>query len=226
MPARPGQERGVDVLRRVDVVGRQLMLELFQEGVVLLRVFALDLAPERRVVGGLAAERQPGRIEAGQRDIEAGGLQRDHFAAQDLLICLALSQKVISMHEGAALVLAQMVDDHAGKVRVAAFTSRHDPPVSKNQMPLGVDAGRHDPPELVEAAHQFPDLLRRVQLRVVLVGDQLVDLAILEPDLVLGHDVLHASALCLRVSRPRPAYCAKKSLIIFVLAHSGKISSP
>ena len=209
MPARPGQERGVDVLRRVDVVGRQFMLELFQKGGVLLRVFALDLAPEGRFVRTLAAELQPGRVEAGQRDIKAGGLQRDHFAAQDLLICLALSQKVISMHEGAALVLAQMVDDHAGKVRVAALARCEDPAVAEDQVAVRVDAGGHDPPELVKAAHQFPDLLRRMQLRVVLVGDQLVDLAILEPDLLLGHDVLHASALCLRVSRPRPAYCAK-----------------
>ena len=170
MLARPAKERVVYVFRRVDVVGGQLVLELLHEGLILFRFFALHLAPEGRL-RFLVAQLQPGGIEARQRDIKAGSLQRDHFPAQDLGVGAAFGQQVVGVHKGPALRLAQVVDHHAGEVLVAALPGRQDAAVAIDQVAVGRDSGGHDPLELVKAADQLGDLLRRVQLGVALVGD-------------------------------------------------------
>ena len=93
------------------------------------------------------------------------------------------------MNEGAALGLAQAVDLDARKLGVAALPGGEDPPVPVDQVAVGVDPGRDDAPELLEAADQLVELLLRVELCVVLVGDQLVDFPPDEPEL-LFHGLL------------------------------------
>ena len=141
MLARPAQERAVHVLRRVDIVGGQLVLELFHEGRVLVGFLALDVAPEGRLSDlVLVAELEAVRIEACQRDIKAGGLQRNHLAAQDLRVRVAFGQQVVGVHERPALVLAQVVDHHAGEVLVAALACSEDPSVAEDQVAVRVNS--------------------------------------------------------------------------------------
>lgn len=153
----------------------------------------------------LRSKIEPRGVVAGQTDIEAGVSQRLHLPAQDGLIRRGLRQQVVGVDEGAPLGLAQALDLDARELRVAPLPRRQDPPVPVDQTPLGVDPGRHDPAELVEAVDQAVDLLLRMQLRVALVGDQLVDLAPDEPDpgLLLRHVYLLArrffrAALCFK----------------------------
>ena len=113
---------------------------------------------------------------AGQPDIEAGSGQGFHLASQELLVGRGLGQDVVRMDKGPALRLAQPIDFDAGKLLVPALPGRQDPPVAIDQVPGGVDASRHDPPELIKAAYKFVELRLRVLLRVSRVGDQLVDL--------------------------------------------------
>ena len=191
----PVAHGAVDVVRRVYVVGRQLLLELLDKGFVLFRALLFDFAPKRKALRRVAAELQPSRIEAGDRDVKTGGGQRPHFPAQNALVCRRLCEQVVGMDERAPLQLAEAVDLDTRELRVAALTCRQDPPVSVDQVALGVNAGRHDPAELIEAVDQTVDLLLRVQLRVALVRDQLVDLSPDELDAFAFHAILrHAVA--------------------------------
>ena len=119
---------------------------------------------------------------AGQPDIKAGGRQGFHLAAEDLLVRRRLGQQVVGVDKGAPLQLAQAVDLDAGELGVSPLPRGQDPPVAVDQVALGVDAGRHDPPELVKGMDQAVDLRLRVLLRVALVGNQLVDFSPDEPD--------------------------------------------
>ena len=118
----------------------------------------------------------------GQPDIKAGSGQGLHLAAKDLLVRGRLGQQVVRVDKGAPLKLAQPVDFDAGELGVSPLPRSQDPPVAVDQIALGVNAGRHDPPELVKGIDQAVDLRLRVLLRVALVGDQLVDLSPDEPD--------------------------------------------
>lgn len=113
---------------------------------------------------------------ASQPDVKAGSGQGFHLASQDLLVGRGLGQDVVRVHKGPALRLAQAVDLDAGKLRVPALPGRQDPSVAIDQVSGGVDACRHDPPELIKAAYKFVELRLRVLLRVPRVGDQLIDL--------------------------------------------------
>lgn len=118
----------------------------------------------------------------GQPDIKAGSGQGLHLAAEDLLVRGRLGQQVVRVDKGTPLQLAQPVDLDAGELRVPALPRSQDPPVAIDQVSGGVDACRHDPPELIKGIDQAVDLRLRVLLRVALVGDQLVDLSPDEPD--------------------------------------------
>lgn len=134
----------------------------------------------------LRPQPQPRGIEARDADVEAGGLEGLHLGAQDGFVGSALGEQIVGVHKGPPLGLAQTVDLDAGEVGVAALPGGKDPAVPVDQVAGGVDPGRDDAPELIEAADELVDLLLRVQLCVVFVWDQLVDLPPHKPD-VLFH---------------------------------------
>ena len=197
---RPVAHGAVNIVRRIYVVGRQLLLEFFDEGFVFLRALLLDLSPKGEILGALLlAQPEPVRVVARDPHVESGGGQRLHFPVQDRLVRGGLSQQVIGVDKRAPLQLAQALDLDARKLRVPALPGRQDPPVAVDQVPLGVDPGRHDPAELVEAVDQAVDLLLRVQLRVPGIGDQLVDLPPYQADRlppVMGKAAGHSVRRC------------------------------
>ena len=135
----------------------------------------------------LRAQLEPGRVEARQPDIKAGGGQRLHLPAQHGLVGRGLCEQVVGVHERAPLDLGEPLDLDAGELRVPALPRRQDPAVAVDQISGGVDPGRNDPPKLVKAVDQAVDLLLRMQLGVAGVGDQLVDLSPDEPDGRFSH---------------------------------------
>ena len=201
----------VYVVRRVHVVRRELWLELLCKGFVLLGGFSFDVSPEMRFAF-IVAQADALRIVPGQGNVKARGGQLDHLGPQHGFVRVGLAQQVVGVDERAPLVLAQAVDLDAGEVRVPALPRRQDSPVPVDQPPLGVNPRRHDPPELIKAVHQLFELLFRVQLGVMLVGDQLVDLFPDQPYRRFSHvktSMRFMSARFVRVSRPRPAPRAK-----------------
>ena len=174
---RPGSDGLVDVRGGVAVVGRQLGLELVDELVVLFRAFGL-LVPEVLVL----AELDPAGIEADQLDVKAGGLQRLGLGPEKVLVVAGLAEQVVRVHEGAPLLVGEILDQHGRDLGPAFGLRGQEAPVAVDHPVELVDADRHDHAELPEGSPQALDLLGRVLLRVVFIGMQLGDL----PELHLG----------------------------------------
>ena len=201
---RPAAHGLIDVVRGIDVVGRELRLELVHELLILLRALSLHVAPEGRL-RLLGLQMDAFRLKAGEGNIKARSLQGQLLSLDQALVPAAhLAELVVGQDVGPALLLGQVVRDHARRHCLAVGLGGQQAAVAGDHVPGLVDHDRRDEAELLQGAPQRLDLLRRVRLRVVGVGDQLGD----RPKLK-ACGCFHGAPFCARGLRWRFALAAR-----------------
>ena len=180
----PVADHLVDVLRRVAVVGGEFRLEFIHKFLIILAAFALDISPKvvsfcrwfRPLVGADMDRLDLVHCETGQRGVERKAAQLFHLKLEPRRVPLArFGKSVVGDDVGAPLRLGQVAHRHIRDLGHAFGPRRLDAPMSGDEVALLVDQHGRDEAKLAQAAPQLLDLLRPVDLRVVCVGDQLID---------------------------------------------------
>ena len=153
----------------------------------------------------------PRSVEADQRNIKAGSLQRLGLGPERVFVIAGFAEQVVRVDKRPALFLGEILDRHGWYFGPAFRLGCQQPAVSVDHPVLAVDADRDNHAELAEGSPQLFDLLRWVELGVVFIRMELRDL----PQFHLGNcshvlllDIVFAIWSAVRVRGPR-ASCAE-----------------
>ena len=125
--------------------------------------------------------------EAGQAQVKSGILQVGQLDAQQFVFpgCV-FADLVVGQDQGATLGVRQVVQRHNRHLGQTELARCQQTAVTGDHVVLAVDQDRCAPAELTDAGRDLGHLCLRMLLGIAGIGDQRLDLAVLDVDGVHG----------------------------------------